>query len=152
MRSLFGHAEHLVRVGVLFAAGIVVLLVAQALLVPAGFGEYGHFRPGALADSRAHPLVYAGRAACVECHSDVPEAMAGGFHAAIHCEACHGPLGRHADDPSVDPGRPDPGVICARCHSALVARPVAFPQVDVGEHAGGESCLSCHVAHNPGIE
>jgi hypothetical protein len=152
MRSFFGHAEHLVRVAVLFVAAIAVFLVAQALFVPEGFGDYGHFRPGALVDSRAHPLVFAGRAACVECHSDVPEAMAGGAHATVHCEACHGPLERHAEDPSVDPGRPDAGVICARCHSALVARPVAFPQVDVGEHAGGESCLSCHVAHRPGIE
>jgi len=152
MQSPFGHAGHLVRVGLLFLAGIAVFLIAQALFVPKGFGSLGHFRPGALDDSRALVAVHAGRAACVECHSDVPATMAGGSHAEVHCEACHGALGAHAEDPSVAPVLPDPGVLCARCHAANVARPVTFPQIDVAEHAAGESCLTCHTAHHPNIE
>ena len=39
MGRLFGHKEHLVRVAALFAAGILVFLALQALLVPKGFAH-----------------------------------------------------------------------------------------------------------------
>jgi hypothetical protein len=152
MRSPFGHYEHLVRVAVLFAAAILAFILVQGFLVPDDFGTYGHYRAGALDDNRALPLVHAGRAACVDCHVDVPEATAGGAHVAIGCEACHGPLALHAEDPAVEPGRPDAATLCARCHAGNVARPAGFPQVNVDDHAGGETCLSCHTAHNPGME
>jgi len=152
MRSPFGHYEHLVRVAALVAAAVLAFILVRGFLVPDDFGTYGHYRTGALDDNRALPRVHAGRAACVECHSDVPEAAAGGAHAAIRCEGCHGPLARHAEDPAVEPGRPDAAVLCARCHAANVARPAGFPQVDVEEHAAGEACLTCHTAHNPGME
>jgi hypothetical protein len=113
---------------------------------------YGHFRAGALDDSRQQPVHYAGRAACVDCHYDVPEAAAGGAHEGVRCEACHGPQARHAEDPSVEPGLPGAAELCARCHARNTARPSGFPQVDVGDHAGGESCVTCHAAHNPGLE
>jgi hypothetical protein len=153
MSRLFGHKGHRVRVAGLFLALIGVFLVLQALLVPKDFGVYGHFRAGALEDNAAHPLVHAGRAACVECHSDVAEAARGGKHENVHCEACHGALARHAADPSAQKAeKPDSRVLCVRCHQANVARPAAFPQVDAQEHSGGEACVSCHVAHNPGME
>lgn len=151
MRVLFGHKEHLVRVAALFLAGTGAFFVLRALFVPEGFGRYGHYRAGALDENRARPVAYAGRAACVECHSDVPEAAKGGRHEAIRCEACHGPLAGHAGDPGEHPAvRPDSKVICARCHAANVARPAGFPQVDVAEHAGEEACTTCHPAHQPG--
>jgi len=128
----------------------VAFLVLQALLVPKGFGVYGHYRAGALEENRARPVAFAGRAACVECHSDVPEAMKGGRHEGVRCEACHGPLAAHAGDPSEKKAvRPDSRVLCARCHAANVARPARFPQVDLVEHAGKEACTGCHKAHNP---
>jgi len=134
----------------LFVAGVLVFLVLQALLVPKGFGVYGHYRAGALEENRARPVAFAGRAACVECHSDVPEAMKGGRHEKIHCEACHGPLAAHAGDPAEKKAvRPDSKVLCARCHAASVARPASFPQVEVADHAGEEACTTCHTAHNP---
>jgi predicted CXXCH cytochrome family protein len=150
MSVLFGHKEHLVRMAALFGVGVVAFLVLQALLVPEGFGVYGHYRAGALEENRARPVAFAGRAACVECHSDVPDAMKGGRHAGIRCEACHGPLGAHAGDPTRKKAvRPDSKVLCARCHAANVARPARFPQVDPAEHSGGEACTTCHKAHNP---
>jgi hypothetical protein len=152
MGGLFGHKEHLVRVAGLFLCGFLVFLVLQGLLVPKGFGVYGHFRAGALDDNRARPLVFAGRAACVECHSDVADSQKGGRHEGVRCEACHGALGSHAADPSEhEAHKPDSRDLCARCHHANVARPAPFPQVDVAEHAGGEACTSCHAAHNPGL-
>jgi hypothetical protein len=150
MGAFFGHKGHLVRVAALFAAGMLVFLGLHALLVPKGFGEYGHYRAGALDDNRARPLVHAGRAACVECHADVWETLQKGKHGNVHCEACHGPLGRHAEDPSASQAvKPDPRVLCARCHQQNVARPASFPQIDVAEHSAGESCLTCHKAHDP---
>jgi predicted CXXCH cytochrome family protein len=103
-------------------------LLAQRLLVPAEFGKYGHYRPGALEDRRNLPLVFAGRAACEECHTDIAETKSKGKHARPACEACHGPLATHAADPSVKPTRPDGRTLCLRCHSALVGRPASFPQ------------------------
>jgi hypothetical protein len=150
MGRLFGHKEHLVRVAALFAAGILVFLALQALLVPKGFGAYGHYRAGALEDNRARPLAHAGRAACIECHSDVWETLQRGKHGHVHCEACHGPLAKHAGDPSEGKAvKPDPKLLCARCHQESVARPSKFPQVDAASHSGGESCITCHKAHDP---
>jgi len=150
--GVFEHKGHLVRVAGLFLAGVAVFLVLQILLVPKGFGIYGHYRAGSLEENRARPASFAGRAACVECHSDVPDAAKGGRHEAIRCEACHGPLARHAEDPvNQKAEKPDSRVLCVRCHAANVARPGRFPQVDPAEHSGKEACTSCHKAHNPGL-
>lgn len=152
MNRLLGHREHLVRVAGLFLAGVVCFVVLQALLIPEGFGRYGHYRAGALDDARTRPVSFAGRAKCVECHADAAEAAKGGGHAAVRCEACHGPLAAHAEDPTQHKAvKPDPGVLCVRCHQSNVARPASFPQKDRTEHAGDELCTSCHVAHHPGM-
>jgi hypothetical protein len=84
----FKDREHLFRLGGLSIAGVLVFLVVQALLVPKGFGVYGHFRAGALDDNRARKISFAGRTTCEACHSDVVGAQ-GGKHAGIGCEACH---------------------------------------------------------------
>ena len=150
MGVLFKHTGHLLRVAGLFVAGVLAFLVLQAVLVPKGFGVYGHYRAGALEENRVRSVAFAGRAACVECHSDVPDAMKAGRHEAIRCVACHGPLAGHAVDPAEKKAvRPEGKALCARCHAANVARPARFPQVEVAEHAGGEACTTCHAAHNP---
>jgi predicted CXXCH cytochrome family protein len=150
MNGFFRHGGHLVRVVVLFFAGLGAFLVLQAFMVPKDFGVYGHYRAGALDDNRARPLQHAGRAACLECHSDVGDTLAKGRHAGIHCEACHGPHAAHAADPSEAKAvRPDSKVLCARCHQALAARPASFPQVEAADHSGGEACTTCHQAHSP---
>ena len=150
MSDGFGHKGHLFRVAALYAAGTAAFFVLRAFFVPTGFGAYGHYRAGAIDDNRARPITFAGRAACVECHSEVPDVAKGGPHQQIRCEACHGALAGHASDPVEKKAvRPDPKVLCARCHAANVARPARFPQVDVADHSGGESCTTCHAAHNP---
>jgi cytochrome c554/c'-like protein len=148
----FGHAEHLVRVLGLFAAGVVAFAALRAGLVPEGFGRFGHYRAGALDDARARTPAFAGRAACLDCHADAAEAAKGSGHARVRCEACHGPLAAHAGDPAAHKAvRPDARVVCARCHQANVARPARFPQKDIAEHAGDEPCTTCHVAHHPAM-
>ena len=144
--------QHLVRMASLFVAGVVVFLVLRYLLVPVGFGVYGHYRAGALDDNRARPLQYAGRAACEACHDEVVQARVGSRHARIGCEACHGPGLKHAEAPdAAKPIRPDPRAVCLRCHSASASRPKTFPQVKVAEHSPEGPCTECHKAHAPKI-
>lgn len=150
MSGLFAHKGHLVRVGILFLAGVLAFLLLRALLVPEGFGRYGHYRAGALDDNRRQALAHAGRAACLDCHADAANAARGGPHAHVRCEACHGALARHAAEPlEQKAAKPDSRVLCVRCHEANVARPAPFPQVEAAEHSGGEACASCHRAHDP---
>lgn len=152
MSHLFKDKEHLIRMAALFVVGIGVFVVARAVMVPDGFGDYGHFRAGALGDNRARPLGFAGRAACADCHDDVVEARKGSKHAGVGCEACHGALADHAADPEqVKPQRPDAKTICLVCHLTNVAKPDAFPQVDPKEHGDGEPCGSCHQPHHPEV-
>lgn len=153
MTGWFKDKEHLVRMASLFAVGIGVFLVLQYVFVPPGFGQYGHYRAGALDDNRdavKHPARYAGRTACEDCHADVVEARKGSRHEKIGCEACHGPAARHTSNPSdIKPIKPDPRAVCIRCHSASASRPKAFPQVVVSDHAPEGACTACHKAHAP---
>lgn len=150
MRQRLRDAQHLVRLGLLFAAGIVVFLVLRALFVPATFGDYGHYRGAALGEARALAPVHGGRQACAECHGEVIETKSRDAHARLACEGCHGPLGAHAADPDAVPAeRPAATPLCVRCHAANVARPAGHPQVDVAAHAEGADCLDCHAPHAP---
>jgi hypothetical protein len=152
MRSL-GNSAHLIRVAALYVALMVVLLIVRQILVPRDFGKYGHFRAGAIQDNRLHPVSFAGAPTCRECHTDEARQIASGQHERVRCEACHGPLAAHAEDPTAHAGhKPDPKTVCMRCHLANVAKPVAFPQVVPSEHAPeGAACSDCHVPHSPGM-
>ncbi len=150
MRSLLEDAGHLVRLAAAFAVLVVLFVIARGALIPKDFGTYGHYRAGALADARARPVSYAGRAACVECHDDVDALKKKGKHAGLGCEACHGALARHAADPQgVVPVKPDPAKVCLVCHLKNVAKPAGFPQIDPAEHAGSDPCVTCHKPHSP---
>jgi hypothetical protein len=148
----FGDYEHLLRVVGLFAAGLVVFLLLKAVLVPASFGLYGHYRAAALEENRARPVAFAGHAACEECHADVVEARKGSKHARVSCEACHGALARHAagDESDAKPARPT-AALCLTCHAPSVAKPAAFPQVSTKDHAEPGTCLECHKPHSPKV-
>lgn len=150
MRSLLRDAEHLVRLALLFAAGVALFLVARALLVPPGFGELGHFRTGAIADNQVRPPLFAGRAACADCHGEMADELAADAHAGVGCEACHGALAAHAADPdAAKPAALESTALCSLCHAALAARPAAHPQVDLDAHAEGNACVDCHSPHAP---
>jgi hypothetical protein len=148
--GLFKDREHYLRAAILLAAGVAAFLVFRTIMVPKGFGMYGHYREGALTDNRARALVFAGRSACEECHADVAELRMGSRHERVNCEACHGALAAHAVDPgAVTPKLPEGGSLCLTCHAQNVARPVSFPQVDPQDHAGNDPCTSCHRPHHP---
>ena len=112
MKEFLRSTEHLFRVAIILVLGIGAFLLVRHLVVPQDFGKYGHFRPAAMGDIRARPIKFAGREVCEACHSDQAEVKAKGKHARIGCEACHGPLANHAEDPnSVAPKLPDTAVL-----------------------------------------
>ncbi len=153
MREVFKDSEHLLRMMLLFAAGTLLFLLIRALLVPPGFGSLGFFRPGALDDNAAHPIVFAGRAACAECHGEVDDALSGDGHAGLSCESCHGALAGHAADPEASLAElpHDVSVTCVLCHENNQARPTSHPQVAAKTHAEGNACTDCHDQHSPSM-
>ena len=152
MGNRFKNAEHLIRIALVFIAGVVIFLVFRGLIVPKSFGQYGHYRGAALNEIAARPPLFAGRQACETCHQEIVDLKKTGKHSIVGCEACHGPLGKHAEDPAANvPVLPDTKVLCVKCHEANSAKPAHFPQVISKEHAGDLACNSCHKPHTPKI-
>lgn len=148
----FKDAEHLFRLLSVFVVGIIVFVLLRGSLVPRSFGQYGYYRGNAIAEIAANPASFAGHQTCEGCHSDILEQKVKGKHARVNCEACHGALLNHADDPgSAQPVKLDPAKLCVRCHEANSAKPKIFPQVVSAEHSGGASCELCHQPHSPAI-
>jgi len=148
----FKDAEHLFRLAAVFLVGVIALLVLRSFLVPRSFGQYGHYRGKAIAETAALPVSYAGHQVCEGCHTDVLDLKSKGVHKGVACESCHGPLAKHADDPaSVQPAKLDIAKLCVRCHEANIAKPKNFPQVASEEHSGGAACNSCHQPHSPAM-
>ncbi len=147
---MFRDSGHLIRPAVVLLAGVGVFLMIRAAVVPKGFGQYGHYRPAALTLARSKPLSFAGQDMCLLCHEDQGKARAAGRHAHVACEACHGPLADHANDPAAHkPVLPEVANLCRRCHEKDSAKPKGFPQVVTVEHSGGMLCNGCHQPHNP---
>jgi hypothetical protein len=149
--SRFKDAGHLFRFLFLFVVAFVVFLVVRHFIVPKSFGQYGHYRGAAIAEIAAKPVKFAGHETCETCHADILDAKKSGKHANVNCEACHGPLANHANDPSVAPAKLDTAVLCIKCHAASAAKPKTFPQVDADQHSGGVPCETCHKPHDPAL-
>lgn len=149
--GVFKDAGHLFRFAGVFVVGSLLILGARAFFVPRSFGQYGHYRGNAIPEIASHPIKFAGHQACETCHTDVLEKKKTGKHAQVSCEACHGPLAKHADDPSSSqPAKLDTALLCVRCHAASAARPKKFPQI-AADHSGGLSCETCHQPHSPAV-
>jgi Cytochrome c7 and related cytochrome c len=149
----FKDSGHLFRLAAVFVIGALVFLALRTYLVPRSFGQYGHYRGDAMVEIAARPLHYAGHQACESCHNDILEKKKSGKHVRVNCEACHGPLAQHADDPaSLQPGKLDVARLCVRCHEANIAKPKDFPQVASVDHSSGLPCDTCHQPHSPAIE
>lgn len=150
---MFKDIEHLIRLAVVMAIAAIALLFLRAAVIPRSFGQYGHYRGAAIAEIAARPVAFAGHQVCEGCHTDVVDQKKLGKHVVLSCEACHGALSNHADDPtSITPAKLDTAVVCARCHEANSAKPKTFPQVVTADHSGGLACDTCHQPHKPGIE
>jgi hypothetical protein len=150
---LFKDIEHLIRLAVVMVIALVVFLSVRAAVVPRSFGQYGHYRGAALSEVSSRIPAFAGHDVCEGCHGDIADVKKQGKHIVVPCEACHGALARHAEDPtSIAPVKLNAAVLCARCHEANSAKPKAFPQVVTADHSGGADCTACHQPHRPKIE
>jgi len=150
VRRLLKDWIHLVRPALVLLAGLGIFLIVRSMVIPKAFGQYGHYRPGALDLIRQRPISYAGQDACIMCHEDQAKVRAEGRHAHVSCEACHGPLASHAEDPGANsPKLPEVADLCRRCHEKDAAKPKTFPQVVTVEHSQGVACDACHKPHNP---
>ena len=149
MSPRFKDVEHLLRLAAVFAIGLLLFVGLRAALVPEDFGKYGHYRPAAVDAASARPVVHAGQAACLECHTDVGDVRSKGLHRVVSCESCHGPHAKHVADPEVKAHKPDDRETCVRCHAANTGKPKWFRTVTIADHAAGESCISCHKPHRP---
>ena len=150
MKTFLKESGHLVRLVVVLATGIGMFFIVRHFVVPPSFGEYGHFRGASLDEIRARSISFAGQATCAVCHDDVAQRRSQGQHANVACEACHGPLAPHADDPDTHKAqKPAVATLCVRCHEVDPAKPKRFPQVDSKDHAQGELCNTCHDPHRP---
>jgi len=150
MKKILRDSGHLIRLAGVFALGIAIFLLVRRAIVPPSFGQYGHYRGAVLEEMRARPVKYAGHELCEACHESVATAKNPGKHANVGCEACHGALAAHTEDPSgVKPVLPNVATLCVSCHEADSAKPAHFPQVISKEHAGDTSCTACHNPHHP---
>jgi hypothetical protein len=91
---------------------------------------------------------WAGKAACVECHTDHAAKLAKGEHKTLSCETCHGPGRAHVEDWAVKLPKLNMS-LCVRCHEASPSRPQWLHQINVHDHYTGNLCTECHVPHQP---
>jgi hypothetical protein len=145
------HYDHVLRVLGLFAAGFTTFLIVRYLMIPADFGLYGFYRAGALDDVKKQAPLHAGESVCLDCHSDVGKTRQDSRHKVVHCEACHGPLAKHAADSTVKPAALNPRLLCLKCHTTQPGLPVGFPNISPADHMGDLPCTDCHKPHSPKI-
>ncbi len=165
--------QHLIRLVAVMAAGVAVLLVVRAALVPATFGQYGAYVGASVKAIRSKPVQYVGVERCKSCHKKEWQKWSRKKHQMVSCEVCHGPGAAHSVE-EVDP-RPLPPRskssgkmaeqahdLCMSCHAEAPGRSKEFPQIEPKKHLADfniteqsddfeESmrCLTCHTGHNP---
>ncbi len=152
------HTKHIIRAVLLLAVIAVLFVLVRHFVYPRSFGVYGAYRYDSVAEHTVPSPVHGARGACADCHDEEADSHAGGKHASVSCEACHGPLSFHVrGDEHVAPMPVQrSNKLCGTCHQYLVSRPKEFPQVVLTDHVsekGGDMseavCLECHDAHNP---
>jgi hypothetical protein len=142
--------QQVTRLLVLFVLFAVALVAARHFLVPATFGQLGHYRAAAIPQIAALPIRYAGREACADCHPEVIEVHSSGRHQFVGCETCHGPAAAHIANPGeVKPRVPRERDFCPRCHAYDPSRPTGFAQIEPALHNPGKGCVTCHTPHAP---
>ena len=142
--------QQIIPLIVIFALAIVALVVARQMLVPASFGEYGHYRADAVDEVASQEILYAGAQVCNDCHDDIMEMKQGSYHKGLSCEVCHGPAAEHAEAPDeFTPSAPRGRGYCPLCHGYNPSRPLGFPQILPNMHNPGKACMTCHNPHAP---
>lgn len=142
--------EQIKRLAIFVVIIPFLFLGVRFILVPHDFGDYGHYRAGALHEVSALPISYAGQESCAKCHAAVFQARQTGAHDTIACESCHGPAIDHAESPNVGVIRePKERKDCLLCHDYLASRATGFPEIVGAAHYPAVACVKCHPAHAP---
>ena len=139
---------HLIRGGGLLAAVFATLLLLKGQFTPPSFGVYGFYRTDSVQEWANRPMTFAAPASCQYCHQDKNTTLSQASHKTVPCQTCHGPGQSHivqGTKPVVDTSR----AFCALCHEKLISRPSTQPQVDLADHGGQATCVSCHNPHAP---
>ncbi|MBN2172637.1 MAG: NapC/NirT family cytochrome c [Bacteroidales bacterium] len=133
----------------LFILFILAFLIIRHFLVPDSFGQNGHYRAESLEENADHPIFYAGKAVCIECHDDIAALLDSDAHSGLSCEVCHGPGALHADDFEIKLEKPGTREFCGSCHQIHPARRIeVINQVDIKEHhLERKNCIDCHNPH-----
>jgi hypothetical protein len=134
----------------LFAIFITIFIIIRHFLVPASFGEYGHYRGNSLKDNVNKEMVFASKETCIECHPDMNEKLMSDLHSSLSCLVCHGTGLEHANSPdSANIVKKSGRAHCGRCHSINPARAKdAITQIDIVEHhKEKDNCIECHNPH-----
>jgi hypothetical protein len=141
----------LTRLALAFAIFISLFLLLRHFLVPASFGQYGHYRGASLEENASKEINYAGQLACFDCHQDIEDMKSQDVHKGIHCETCHGPGQKHAlSSEAGDILKPSGREFCGRCHNKIAGKPNdVITQVDLSKHNPDKNCIECHNPHEP---
>ena len=92
-----------------------------------------------------------GRSA-LDCHPDVVKVREGSRHEKLNCEACHGPLAKHATgDVAAKPPALNPRLLCLRCHTTQAGLPEGFPNVVAERPRGRRAVHGLPQPHHPKI-
>ncbi len=141
------------RLLIAFVIFVGLFLLARHFLVPATFGDLGHYRADAIKDAKDHEAKYLDTIACRSCHKGIDSVKSGGVHQGINCQTCHGAGYLHAKDPKKNPlTKPTEREFCGKCHNINAARPSFMKQVDISKHNTKSKCIVCHNPHSPGFK
>lgn len=146
--------RHLRRAVVSLVVVLIVIFVGPKIIpteIKANLQDYGFYPNNSAINAAlwaAQPLKYADPTTCNGCHTAKSTLWTGSKHKTVSCENCHGPGESHRETMiplNVDPSKET----CTVCHARLLSRPSSFPQVDVSQHAGEATCVTCHNPHKP---
>ncbi len=156
------HYTHVIRIVLGMVAIAVFGMLIRPLVLPRSFGEYGHYRPGAVEDETNRPMRNMTNESCMDCHKNIKKIHRKGVHESVSCEVCHASYADHIQDGEYYAPMPvvrgeDIKALCLRCHNKIIrARPpesikmIALPEhleeQNVGTH---HVCNQCHHVHAP---
>ncbi|MBI2316680.1 MAG: c-type cytochrome [Betaproteobacteria bacterium] len=142
--------KHIVRLLGLIAVVLVVSLLAIQFMTAESFYRFGPYRADNVTEIASLETVYQTPAYCKDCHSERHAQWSANSHKSVTCETCHGPAKGHPEKGKL-PIPSDTAKLCTLCHEAMPGRPSTQPQIQVAQHANGQSCNTCHNPHAPKI-
>jgi hypothetical protein len=153
---------HIVRIALTLVGIVVVGVLLRPVLLPADFGKYGHYRPGAVDDEASRLARNLSSESCFDCHPLIRKLHVNGTHKDISCEVCHGAFGDHVKDDAVYAAMPvvrgqEIRPMCLRCHTKVVQAmpPKDLKLVALPTHLEEKKvrtihvCNQCHHVHAP---